>query len=135
MSLDARYTKIKNYEELCYFTDEKGQPRLNPVTEILVFATLAVGLHEITEENIDEWELRLEMLTLAGETLGILPDENGERKPWQPGREELEEHLGLWTNAFPSIERAEFRAKLAISLERYAARAIEDRWEKRKQVA
>lgn len=125
MSLDFRLKNIKDWESVCYFTDEEtGQQKLNPVTQILTFCALAIGLQEITENNIDEWEVRLEILSQIGNYMGVMPDDAGVLKDWNPGRAELEQHLGLWTNCFPDLTRHKFKVQVMKRVEQDAVRAI-----------
>lgn len=55
MSLDFHLEPIENYESTCY--DDTGMMR--PVTHSLIYATIVVGLGEITEKNAEEFYARL----------------------------------------------------------------------------
>lgn len=90
MSLNFRLTNVKDWETVCYKDD-----RMNVVTEGLIWATMSVGLGEIKANNIDEWLLRL---SLSDKLFGTqLFTAKREQRPFT--REELEQHIGLTTNA------------------------------------
>lgn len=93
MSLNFKLDKIKDYQTVCW-QDEK----LSAVTDGLIWATMGVGLGEITEKNINEWLVRLTFSDkLFGTMLG-LAGEKGERVERPFTRWELVQHIGLRTN-------------------------------------
>lgn len=121
MALTWDLTKIANTDEVCWNGDG-DDARMNGVTHALIFATIGVGLSDITEANIDEWELRLELLALTGPPMGtILVD--GERKDWNASRADLEAHIGLHTNA-QQWTRTQFKAAIWRGLMQTAQRNI-----------
>ena len=62
MSLDFNLKRIEGWAERCYVTDEEsGMQRVAVDTESMVFATQAVGLHEITRDNCVDFYKRLYM--------------------------------------------------------------------------
>ena len=124
MSLDWNLKHIKGWKELCYFTDDDGKRRLNAMTEILVFATLSVGLGEITKKNVDQWELRLEILSQMGIFLGVMSDAAGELQDCNPSRADIEAHIGLSTNVFPNKSLVKFKSDRMKQVERDAQEAI-----------
>lgn len=126
MSLNWSLKKIKGWEELCYDTMEDDKKRLNFVTEMIIFATITVGLREITKKNIDQWELRIEMLTKTDCYLARVPDPDAPEKmvDWNPSRKDLEDHIGLSTNAFPNKSLAKFKADRMKQIEFDAKAAI-----------
>lgn len=114
MPLNWSVKNVKNADDVCYFTATKnsvvhgltrGEEYVHPITNTLVFATMAMGLNEITEANIDEWESRLGLAYEVGWISKMVvyggDDENGNHK-WEPRmltRTDLERHIGLETNA------------------------------------
>jgi len=88
MSLNFRFEKIKNWE-----TVTKDGDRMSVVTESLIWSTMGVGLGKITEENVDEWMIRLAFLD---KLMGPMMVRDGEPRPFT--REELVAHIGLYTN-------------------------------------
>jgi hypothetical protein len=114
MSLNWSVKAVKNADDICYFTATKtriydgvtrGEEYTHPITDSLVWATMSLGLNEITAENVDEWEKRL---ALAYEVAWISKsvvfggyEEDGNIK-WEPRmitRADLVNHIGLETNA------------------------------------
>ncbi len=83
MALCWDITGIKDYEALCYEgagVDDEGneQVRLSPTTDGLIWATMAVGIGEITDDTYIEFWVRLNTLHMlvAGtrhETVGVMP--------------------------------------------------------------
>jgi hypothetical protein len=118
MSLNWYVANIKNSDDVCWLTATKnsvmdgrvrGEEYLHPITNTLIWATMAIGLSEITEKNVDEWEARYALAYKVG-WLSPLTVWNGE--PVGPDgknahcfteryitRADLEQHIGLSTNA------------------------------------
>lgn len=89
MSLDFKLTKIKDWE-----TVTRDGDRMSAVTEGLIWSALSVGLRGITEDNVDEWLIRLALLDhLNGNTILTV---DGNPRPFT--RQEVEAHIGLTTN-------------------------------------
>lgn len=64
MSLDWRLSKIKDWAQLCWepgpeFPDDAERKRLNPVTQTLIWASLPVGVNQITEKNFEKFFIRI----------------------------------------------------------------------------
>lgn len=102
MSLNWSITKVKNWEEVS-LAEKNGVEGYK--TEALVFATMTVGLRDITAKNVDEWTYRLGLVErLRGSFLSqYVPDESmpgGMREvPYSFTREDVERRVGLATNA------------------------------------
>jgi len=72
---------------------------IQPITKYLVFKSMAIGLDKITKQNIDEWLIRISLIDeLYGTTL-MMKDDKGIAKPYHITSNDLERHIGLWTNA------------------------------------
>jgi|688.fasta_scaffold06731_36 hypothetical protein len=134
MPLNWHVGNIKNSDDVCWITAThdsvmngrvRGQEYLNPITDHFIWATMTIGLNEITEKNIDEWEQRLALAYRVGWLSkpvvwnGNEPDADGknahcfEARPLT--RADLERHIGLSTNA--SYETAgEWRKRLVEQL-------------------
>ena len=73
--------------------------RLSPLTNVLIWATMSVGMGSITEANYGEFWARINMMErLTGPFLSK-PTDNG--KSWEPRHitlEEVKAHTGLGTN-------------------------------------
>ena len=80
---------------------------IQPITKHLVYETMVVGLGEITENNIDEWLIRMRLAEKLYGTSLMIRDDKGVVKPYHITIEDLEKHIGLWTNA-EHIKRKEF---------------------------
>lgn len=116
MSLDWDLTNIKDNETVCWIPDPTDDMpdavSMNPVTEALIWATLAVDIGRLTEENLDEFAYRLHFWERMFSPYLI---ENGK------GREmtykEIKAHVGLSTNVM-NISRAQWMKKNTRSIER-----------------
>lgn len=118
MPLNWYVGNIKNSEDVCWITAtrndvnygrKRGEEYLHPITDALIWATMTIGLNEITEENIDEWEKRLALanqidwISKPFVWNGNEPDADGknahcfEARPLT--RADVERHIGLSTNA------------------------------------
>ena len=80
---------------------------IQPITKHLVYETMIVGLGEITENNIDEWLIRMRLAEKLYGTSLMIRDDKGVVKPYHITIEDLERHIGLWTNA-NRLKRKEF---------------------------
>ena len=95
---------------LCWDTDKvsdlerklKENPRM---PECLMWAGFAIGLGEITEENLKEWVYRLRRAAFEGHPLIVLQDGT----PYEITEETIRPWIGLRTNV-SSITNAEFDA-------------------------
>ena len=80
---------------------------IQPITKHLVYETMVVGLAEITVNNIDEWLIRTRLIEKLYGTSLMIRDDKGVVKPYHITIEDLEKHIGLWTNA-SRLKRKEF---------------------------
>ena len=101
MALTWDITAIQNTKELCWIPskEESGKVELNPVTNTLIWATMLIGFSKITEKNYKEFYRRLiEFEVIVGR--GMLDYwEEGEWKSRMPTLQEIQDHVGLSTNA------------------------------------
>ena len=115
MSLNFDLSEVKarlgdRWEEVTTHPDDIGkkEQQWHPVTNALIWKTMAVDLGEITEENIDEWVWRVQFLqALDGAEFG-----DGESGEAFIVRKDLEDHIGLSTNV-SNRTRQQFLSKLA----------------------
>jgi hypothetical protein len=112
MSLDWSVAKVKDWETVTrIIADEdvpmqgikKGETVLNPITHSLIFSTMAVGIGEITSENVCEFYTRLKLWDLSR---GFAED--------TPSFEDVKKHIGLKTNVFPKTTDIKFFRSLQI---------------------
>ncbi len=94
MSLDYRFGEIKNFKRICF---QKG--KMNPLSHALIFATIAIGINEITKRNWIKVYARLHLWELVH---GAYLSKNGTSVLISAG--EVKMHIGLSTNASPLSE-------------------------------
>ena len=121
MSLNWDITAIENSKELCWVdSEEKGKHELNPITDCLIWATLFIGMREITEKNLDEFVMRLiEWEKVVG---GFLQD-TSTGKYTMPSYVDVEFHIGLKTNVTEMTLR-KWKNKLSSMLREDSQKAI-----------
>jgi hypothetical protein len=119
MSLDWQVDGIANYESVCWIptgeVDSEGEPRkwLNPVTEALIWATISVGIGEITAANAQEFYARLSTYErTTGAAFLRQPNDDGSVSDYHITPADILAHVGLRTNVFPKESDAKFREKL-----------------------
>lgn len=100
MSLDFNLSAIDDYKTLCL--DEHGDMR--PLTQALVFATLAVDIGVINAKTVDKFIERLRAVEMLS---GGFLDGRGPITV-----EEVRAHMGLSTNVFPQASDAKFASRL-----------------------
>tara|TARA_R100000963_G_C4617723_1_gene86156 strand:+ start:200 stop:619 length:420 start_codon:yes stop_codon:yes gene_type:complete len=101
MALIPELGKIKNHEELCFFTDEVGNELVNPVTDTLIWCTLFVGMGEITKKNAPQFYARVRFMEVMQEG-PFLHDRGSDtlRIPRPITLADVEAHIGLNTNVY-----------------------------------
>jgi hypothetical protein len=98
MPLNFSLDQIQNFESLCWI-DEGTTQRISPVTEALIFHTMAVGIPRVTDKNVDEFVLRVTGTeALVGVSLWRVNNE-GATVPRPLTPTEIRAHVGLATNA------------------------------------
>ncbi len=132
MSLNWSLAKIKDKDTVCFIPNrydpetEKVGRGLNPVTESLIWACVAIELGEITAKNAKEFHARLERWEL------VIGNYLRNRGPITLA--EVEQHIGLHTNV-SNRSRAAFEKKLALLAMDQALREGRHREEERKESA
>jgi hypothetical protein len=111
MSLDFSVKRVKNYSEL-FVPDDDGVERVYDLTKCIVFSTLAIGLSEITANNVDEWVFRSTLLHSVGRAVITRGGKSSALT-----RAEIVRHIGLTTNA-TTCTRKRFLKKLIECIER-----------------
>jgi hypothetical protein len=102
MALNWNVGKVKDFKTVCYNADGK----VNAVTETLIWASMIIGVSDITEKNAEEFFFRI---TMRERLHGALRrDWSGENPvdvfvTW----DEVKAHIGLGTNA-TNMTRAKF---------------------------
>ena len=100
MSLDWNLEKIKNHEELCFYTDEAGNECMNPITDTLLWCTMFVGMGEITKKNAPQFYARVRFMEVMQESPFNYEGSGDERQPRPITLEDVENHIGLSTNVY-----------------------------------
>lgn len=106
MALNYELGKIANFKQIC-FQDNK----MNPLTHALIFATMALGINEITKQN---WKTFYSRLHLWEKVNGTYLTKNS--LPIYITAEEVKKHIGLSTNA-SSVTTLRFLKSFARKLE------------------
>lgn len=105
MSLDWNLTDVKD-RDVNFPPDAMG--KMNDFVHITIFATMTVGIYEITEKNADEFYDRLKFwYDAVGPLFTLLNQETNEPEPIMPTREQIHQLVGLHTNA-ATITKAQF---------------------------
>lgn len=113
MALHWDVTKCKNHKSLT----AEGEW---PITNALIWATMSVGIRDITEETIPEFYARLSVWeSIVGAMLYETDTETGKATERGVTVEDLRKRIGLHTNA-SSMTRAEWRKNLAAYFDRKA---------------
>ena len=100
MALTYNLTNIKNFDTVCYFTNENGENELRPLTHALIFGSMLVEMPEITEENCVEFFGRITIMArLYDAFLQEQDTETGFIRPKPYTLEMIRSHIGLKTNA------------------------------------
>ena len=113
MSLSWDITKVEDYKSKCWIEVEgEEHKQLNPVTDALIWACMAVDMQQITAKNAEEFYTRYLMFNRACVVEGGLT------------LEDVKAHIGMWTNV-TTRTKAQFHKRVAEimrdSAERYVS--------------
>ncbi len=124
MGLSWDITKVEDYESKCWIEveGEEGK-RLNPVTDGLIWACMAVDMQQITAKNAEEFYTRYRMFSRA---IG-----RDSRERWLT-LEDIEAHIGMWTNV-TTRTKGQFHKRVAEIMRDTAERVI--RYERERESA
>lgn len=87
----------------------EGEQKWHPITDALIWLSLAVDLGHIDEKNVDEWCFRIGLLhTLSGPRSG---DVTFNARSFRINRNDIVNHVGLTTNV-ATRSRAAWLARL-----------------------
>lgn len=93
MALHWDLKDIRDYETACFVMGEDGKRRLSPVTEALIWYTMAVDIGRLTEADLPEFWARMKV---ADALRGPMLWDIDEYRPIT--LDELKAHVGLSTN-------------------------------------
>ena len=120
MALTCDYRKIKGFKTRCY-KKIGGKYHTHPITQALVFATVYIGMSEISEKTILEFWRRIDAWQRAFGPMVEMPDRRT-KYGWRTQMltyEDICNHMGLETNA-ANQTKAFFNKKLTETLRREA---------------
>lgn len=106
MPLTADYTKIENYEEVVYTTDDEGNTQIRGLTHGLCMVGMIIGMGELSEKNLEIWYERIRMYEIIN---GPFFGYDGEEQ--RMTRDLLRTHIGLKLNVSP-MSTAAFKTQL-----------------------
>jgi hypothetical protein len=133
MGLNWNLSSVKNFKQVCYevfvgsheemqkrvdampffgpswqWTDDTqtAVTRMHPTTFTLVFASISVGMGEITQKNVNEYYRRLSIYEKTNGALRNAHHADGTVVPFPYSRDEVEAHIGLNTNVSPMTTRS-----------------------------
>lgn len=107
MALTWDLTNIKDADTLCWLTATRdlphheikaGEQYLNPVTNALIWYTMAVSLGRITEKNAAEFHKRVKFYERLHGSLLVRVKDDGAHDDRGITLEEVTAHIGLRTN-------------------------------------
>lgn len=129
MTLRADFTKVENFEEVCYTTFE-NKTYQHPVTQSLIYTLAGIGMCEITDKNWQKVFLRTRMWEegiYGGKGGSIYPpvSEDPEQTPRMISPEDVKRHIGLTVNVIP-VSDAAFRKNLVNLIEARIQRENKD---------
>ena len=101
MALHWKLDAIKNYKKLCWVDVGNGQGKVNPVTDILIYMTMFVGMNEITPKNHKEFFTRTWLWEKVSGCFLYEADPKDDKKSVECpiSYEDIVNHIGLSTNA------------------------------------
>lgn len=112
MPLDFDFRDIENWKEVC--RDKNGQ--VKGVTEALIWATMTIGISDITHKNYEEFHRRLLEFDICNDTKPVVTYHSKENGANFGHRhitlEEIRKHIGLSTNAGSEVTRAAWEKRL-----------------------
>ncbi len=109
MSLNWDLSKAEDWESLK--TDEEW-----PVTQTLIFRTMAVGIGEITEKTLPEFYARIAFLERLNGSFVKAQDDSGAWVDRPITVDDIRRRIGLTTNVFPQETRAKWAKRQADSV-------------------
>jgi hypothetical protein len=122
MSLNWSLEDIKDCDDICWIddpeSDDPDSKRMNPVTDSLIWHTMAVGIGNITEANVDEFYWRSKFYTgLFGGMIRSYNEDTGNWENRDYTATEIRDHIGLSTNVSYESE-AKWRNRMVKNFKR-----------------
>ena len=132
MALRWNLENVANHDEVCFITAQADEPMngikagdrlMNPVTNVLIWATIAVDLPGITEENAAEFFARLRFTERMDGPFLIRAEVDGKRPTGEAAfvtEEEVLAHVGLTANVTAKT-RAQWLKRWSMDIDRLAS--------------
>lgn len=117
MSLNWNVSKCPGYNK-----GEQSEDFTN-WRDLMIYGTMRVDMGSVTEQNIDDWLVRVEVCRRFGESFGTRAKEGGGFEQMYPDRKVLEMFVGLRTNV-TTIPRKKWLKRVIDSIERDALRKM-----------
>lgn len=110
MALNYDYRNVENSDEVMFDGD-----KIRPVSEVIIFRTMYVGIPEITSDNYKQFYTRCMIISVVnnGGPLARSNDEGG-LEFYDITLEDCKNHIGLSTNASP-LTAKQFANKWVVS--------------------
>lgn len=148
MPLTWDVSNIEDYENVCFerrkpdpsegkvdseHLNEDGEARyLRPLTEVLIFSTMSVGLRGITADNVGKFAARLDLLQKHDGAYLTHVDEDGKRSDQTITAEDVIAHIGLSCNVSDETDAAWIKRTITEDYKRQAKRIQREADEQRK---
>lgn len=116
MALHWNMEDVKDFEEISEGFEWS-------VTDAMIWATMLIGMNQITEANADEFFIRLKMSEAINGSPFYATDENGETVDVGWKKEMVDRRIGLRTNA-TEMTKAKFNGRITKTLREQAERKI-----------
>ena len=100
MSLNWDISSVEDYKTKCYIPDPEDPEKVlvHPVTESLVWLSMAVHMNEITKENCEEFYRRVSIIEMVNGTYLSNKHNDGTVEPLWMTLSAIKSHIGLRTN-------------------------------------
>lgn len=105
MALSFQLEDVKDFKEKFYYKDGDGF-QMRVTGQMLIFATMSIGMSEITEENVGKF---FDRISIYEKCVGPTRWQNGEPKYFTYW--EIREYIGLKTNA-SNLTDVQFRKQI-----------------------
>jgi hypothetical protein len=118
MALNWDLRDIANHKEVCWL-GEGEERRLNPITDALIWYTLALDIGDLSDANLDEFVFRMRTYDRLFRPLLIGPDREDRRLTYA----EVKAHVGLRTNV-SQVTRSKWMKRMVENFSRETARLV-----------
>ena len=103
MALTVDTRRIKNHKEVCYEAETKDGFPYKPATHYLAWASMAIGIGEITEKNYHEVYFRHKFINQTS---------SWNKNPLSITLKDVHQHIGLETNVGKPEPRGKWKNRI-----------------------